>query len=82
MDWNGHFWKGVFSEADGTPSLSRVATAVVVGVFSFKWITTTMDFNRSLPGIIDASLAIAAIYGLNCARNAATAIWGKPPEGK
>jgi len=59
-----HFWRGVFSESDGTPSFSRVATAVIVG-FSMGWVTALVRMNHQLPDFGGLVLLIGALYGVN-----------------
>jgi len=58
------FWRGVFSEADGTPSFSRVATAVIVA-FSMGWVTALVRVNHQLPDFGGLVLLIGALYGVN-----------------
>ena len=58
------FWRGVFSESDGTPSFSRVATAVIVG-FSMGWVTALVRVNHQLPDFGGLVLLIGALYGVN-----------------
>ena len=58
------FWRCVFSEADGTPSFSRVATAVIVG-FSMGWVTALVRLNHQLPDFGGLVLLIGALYGVN-----------------
>ena len=64
-----NFWRGVFSESDGTPSFSRVATAVIVG-FSMGWITALVRMNRQLPDFGGLVLLIGVLYGVNKAAGA------------
>lgn len=70
------FWRGVFSEPDGTPSFSRVATAVVVA-FACGWVTALVHHNHMLPALIELGGFIGVLYGANQIR----AGWGKsvPP---
>ena len=58
------FWRGVFSEPDGTPSFSRVATAVIVG-FAVGWVTALVRANHQLPDFGGLVLLIGALYGVN-----------------
>jgi hypothetical protein len=58
------FWRGVFSETDGTPSFSRVATAVIVA-FAMGWITALVRANHQLPDFGGLVLLIGALYGVN-----------------
>ena len=58
------FWRGAFSESDGTPSFSRVATAVIVG-FSMGWVTALVRVNHQLPDFGGLVLLIGALYGVN-----------------
>jgi hypothetical protein len=58
------FWRSVFSEPDGTPSFSRVATAVIVG-FSMGWVTALVRLNHQLPDFGGLVLLIGALYGVN-----------------
>ena len=59
-----NFWRSVFSESDGTPSFSRVATAVIVG-FSMGWVTALVRTNHQLPDFGGLVLLIGALYGVN-----------------
>jgi hypothetical protein len=58
------FWRGVFSESDGTPSFSRIATAVVVA-FSVGWVTELVGRMHSLPDFAGLSCFIGTLYGVN-----------------
>jgi ABC-type uncharacterized transport system permease subunit len=58
------FWRSVFSESDGTPSFSRVATAVIVG-FSMGWVTALVRLNHQLPDFGGLVLLIGTLYGVN-----------------
>jgi len=58
------FWRSVFSESDGAPSFSRVATAVIVG-FSMGWVTALVRMNHQLPDFGGLVLLIGALYGVN-----------------
>ncbi len=69
------FWKGVFSETDGTPSFSRVATGFIVA-FSLGWVTHLVWHNHSLPDFAGLALFIGTLYGANVAKN----IFQKPPS--
>lgn len=68
----GPFWRGVFSEADGTPSFSRVATAVIVG-FAMGWVTALVRVNHQLPDFGGLVLLIGSLYGVNKFSTAVTA---------
>ncbi len=72
------FWRGVFSEPDGTPSFSRVSTAVVVA-FACGWVTALVHHNHVLPALIELGGFVGVLYGANQIR----AGWGKngPPTG-
>jgi hypothetical protein len=59
-----NFWRGVFSEMDGTPSFSRVATAVIVA-FAMGWVTALVRANHQLPDFGGLVLLIGALYGVN-----------------
>ena len=58
------FWRSVFSESDGTPSFSRVATAVIVG-FSMGWVTALVRLNHQLPDFGGLVMLVGALYGVN-----------------
>jgi len=58
------FWRSVFSESDGTPSFSRVATAVIVA-FSMGWVTALVRVNHQLPDFGGLVLLIGTLYGVN-----------------
>jgi hypothetical protein len=70
------FWKKVFSEPDGTPSFSRVATGFLV-CFAAGWVTHLVLHNHNLPDFAGLALFIGTLYGANQIRNG----WGgnKPP---
>ncbi len=61
---NNNFWRGVFSESDGTPSFSRVATAVIVA-FAMGWVTALVRANHQLPEFGGLVLLIGTLYGVN-----------------
>jgi hypothetical protein len=63
------FWRGVFCEVDGVPSLSRVATAVVVA-FAVGWATALVRLNHALPDFAGLSCFIGTLYGVNKISNA------------
>ena len=61
------FFKRVFSEADGTPSFSRVGSGILIG-FTCGWVTAVVHFTHAIPDV--ATLAglgalIGVPYGLN-----------------
>lgn len=58
------FWRRVFSEPDGTPSFSRVATGLIVA-FSLGWVTSLVRMNHALPDFGGLVLFIGALYGVN-----------------
>ena len=58
------FWRGIFSESDGTPSFSRLATAVVVA-FAVGWTTELVSHNHALPDFAGLSCFIGTLYGVN-----------------
>jgi len=59
-----NFWRGVFSDSDGTPSFSRVATAVIVG-FAMGWVSALVRMNHQLPDFGGLVLLISTLYGVN-----------------
>jgi len=59
-----NFWRGVFSEPDGSPSFSRVATAVIVA-FATGWVTALVRLNHQLPDFGGLVLLIGTLYGVN-----------------
>jgi hypothetical protein len=63
------FWRGVFSETDGTPSFSRIATSVFVA-FSVGWITALVERTHSLPDFAGLSCFVGTLYGVNKISNA------------
>ncbi|SRR5258708_3637192 len=72
------FWRGVFSEPDGTPSFSRVATGLLVS-FACGWVTAIVWKNHVLLDFAGLALFIGTLYGSN---KVATA-WsnrGGPPQ--
>lgn len=58
------FWAWVFCESDGTPSFSRVATAVLVA-FACGWITAVVRYSHSLPELAGIGGFITVLYGAN-----------------
>jgi hypothetical protein len=58
------FWRGVFSESDGTPSLSRIATGVLIG-FACGWVTSIVKHTFTLPDFAGLALLISSVYGIN-----------------
>ena len=64
MDWTNKFWTGVFSEPDGTPSFSRVATAVALA-FALGWVTHIVGHNHGLPDFAGLVAFIGVLYGIN-----------------
>lgn len=58
------FWAWAFSESDGTPSFSRIATAVIVG-FACGWITAVVRWTHALPEFGGVGLFITVLYGTN-----------------
>jgi hypothetical protein len=70
------FWRGVFSEPDGTPSFARVATAALVGA-AIGWVTYLVHANHALPELAGCAGFITVLY----TTNKVAAIWGKvdPP---
>jgi hypothetical protein len=58
------FWRGVFSEADGSPSFSRIATAVVVA-FAVGWTSELVRLNHALPDFGGMTCFVGTLYGVN-----------------
>ncbi len=58
------FWRGVFSEADGSPSFSRIATAVAVA-FAVGWTTALVRQNHALPDFGGMTCFVGTLYGVN-----------------
>lgn len=58
------FWRGVFSESDGTPSSSRVFTGMLVS-FACGWVTNLVCHNHLLPDFAGLSLFVGSLYGVN-----------------
>lgn len=67
-DWSKSFWRGAFSDPDGTPSFARVASGVVV-VAAVSWVTAVIVMQHSLPTFEGVSAflvaALASLYGTN-----------------
>ena len=61
---NTPFWRAVFSESDGAPSFSRVATGLIVA-FAMGWVTALVRTNHQLPDFGGLVLLIGALYGVN-----------------
>ena len=69
MDWTGKFWRGAFSEPDGTPSVTRVLTAVITA-FALGWVTaiiTTHLFRKYEPVLPDFAGLVAFVSSLYAA---------------
>jgi hypothetical protein len=70
MDWKGRFWAGVFSEADGTPSFSRVASGVALA-FGCGWVSAIVvaavrrGVRPELPDFIGLIAFLGVFYGIN-----------------
>ena len=75
MDWRGKFWKGVFSESDGTPSFSRVASAVVAA-FALGWVSAIIvahirrDIRPEFPDFLGLIGFVSVFYTVNQVRAA------------
>jgi hypothetical protein len=70
-NWDKSFWKGAFSEPDGTGSASRILSAIVV-VFGLSWITITIVHNilalksaaMTIPELGTVSAFVSAVVGV------------------
>lgn len=62
------FFIGVFSD-NGSPSFSRIATAVIVA-FALGWVTHLVMHNNSLPDFAGLALFIGTLYGANVGASA------------
>ena len=62
------FWPWVFCEADGTPSLARVATAVLLA-FACGWVTAVVRWTHALPEFAGLAGFVVILYGVNKASN-------------
>lgn len=71
MNWDGKFWRGVFSEADGTPSFSRVATGLLLA-FALGWVTALVAKHWALPDFGGLIAFVGVLYGINKAGAAIT----------
>lgn len=69
------FWRGVFSESDGTPSFSRVATSVIVG-FACFWITYLVVKNHGFPEFMGVGGFVTVLYGTNKLSGALSSVAG------
>lgn len=58
------FWVWVFCESDGTPSSSRVFTAVLIA-FACGWITAIVATRRTIPEMGGLVALVSTIYGAN-----------------
>ncbi len=58
------FWRGVFSESDGSPSFSRIASGLSV-MFSLGWVTHLVVTNHALPDLGGVALLSGTLYGVN-----------------
>lgn len=73
------FWQWVFCEPDGTPSFSRVGTAVLIG-FAMGWVTSIVTKTHALPDFAGLSLFISVLYGANKFSTALTRREGEPRQ--
>jgi hypothetical protein len=62
--WARPFMRGVFSEADGTPSFSRVATGFTLA-FALGWVTSIVWHGHALPDFAGLALFVGTLYGSN-----------------
>lgn len=85
MDWKGRFLAGIFSESDGTPSASRVFTAVILA-FELGWVTAILVTHIShhiepiLPDLGGLAAYVGALYGINKISGAFQSRNGGPPS--
>jgi len=67
-NWNRPFWKGAFSESDGTGSTSRILSTIIV-VAALTWVTIVVLHTKAIPelGSVAAfvSSAVGVLYGVN-----------------
>ena len=70
------FWRGVFSEQDGTPSFSRVATGFIVGC-ALTWVTFIVWKTHGLPELLGLCGFVTVLYGTNKLSGAAASIFNK-----
>lgn len=68
-NWDKSFWRGVFSESDGTPSFARIATGFVL-CFACGWVTAIVAHKFELPDFMGLVAFIGVLYGLNKAKEA------------
>jgi hypothetical protein len=54
---------GVFCD-NGMPSFSRVATGLALA-FACGWVTSLVRFNHALPDLIQLTMFVGALYGVN-----------------
>jgi len=80
MDVKRPFWAWTFSEADGTPSFSRVITVPIV-FFALGWVTHIVWKTGALPDFMGLIAFISAIYlggrGITGATSVGTSIANK-----
>ena len=72
------FCKGVFSEPDGTPSFSRVASFVLVG-FSCGWITAVVHFTHAIPDAVTLT-GLGGLILVPYGTNQLAKVLQKPPN--
>jgi hypothetical protein len=70
------FWRGVFSESDGTPSFARVGTGVIVG-FACFWVTYLVMKNHGFPEFAGVSSFVTVLYGANVLKSIADSFANK-----
>lgn len=64
------FISKLFKESDGTPSLSRVCTGVIV-LASISWVSVIVRRTNAFPDFSGLSLFVGTLYGLNHLGNVA-----------
>jgi len=64
MEIKKPFWKWIFCESDGTPSSSRVFTAVLVA-FACGWVTRVVVKSNTLPEFGGLAVFVSCLYGFN-----------------
>lgn len=70
------FLKGVFSEPDGTPSFSRIASGIIIAC-AIAWVTFIVLTKFVIPELSGLATLVGALYGANKLGNGLGGFLGK-----
>lgn len=74
-----NFLRGVFSEPDGTPSFSRISSAIVI-ICAIAWVTFVVVTKFVIPELAGLAALVGSLYGANKIGNAIGGFMGKRTE--